>query len=871
MIRTDSLTRTIYSTDASILELLPTAVSTPHSIDQLSEALLWASQRGLSITPRGAGTGLAGGALGEGLIVDMARSLNQIIEIDPERRIARCQPGLVQDALNQAAAPFGLRLGPDTSTGDRATIGGMVATNSAGAHSMLYGSMANALIDCQLLLANGEQIRLSQWDRAPLDKILARHQEALLSHLPPLSRRASGYNLDWLLRGGPITDLIAGSEGTLGILTEVTLRLEPRLPEIELLILPFKTVEEALESVEECLSYLPLALELIDQTVIKLGRLSPSIKGHLGWLEGNPGAILVFEKELTSPLPPLPCRRLSNPIEIEEVWRLRKAGLGLLMSRRTHSRATAFIEDLAVAPRDLAPFMRELTKLLSSDGLDIGIYGHAGPGCLHVRPFLDLRHPVEHRKMIEIMRQVCHLVGEFRGALSGEHGNGRLRSWLLPDLYGAKVCAAFQEVKQLFDPQGVMNPGVIIESPPPTSLRAHSVDERPTRLSFVREGGFAFAAEMCNGNGLCRSRGGLMCPSFQGSGDEFDTTRARAQAIWAGCQGKLDLREMVKVLDRCLECKGCKRECPSQVDMAKLKVELLYRRNQELGPSLRDRLFAHAPDLLKWSWFSLPQGLNQLLGIAPRPLPRRASQLFSQWVAEQRGRATGSEVVLLTDTYTQHCTPNVGIAAFQLLTSLGYHPFCPPYQCCGRPLISKGLLDQAAARARKLISQLLPFATRGIPILTLEPSCLSALIDDYLDLVPGEESAIVASSCFPLERFLKDKGLALSGPAPLVHTHCHDKALSPTSDLMELLAPLQPELIPAGCCGMAGSFGYELEHYELSMAIAEDRLLPAIRSAEGRPIVANGFSCRTQIAQLSGQRALHPVEFLQTTLKKVEK
>lgn len=865
--QTDRLIRTIYSTDASILELLPKAVLTPRSIDEMAEGLLWASQRGLSLTPRGAGTGLAGGALGEGLIVDTSRWLREIIEIDPERRIARCQPGVVQDDLNRAAAPYGLRLGPDTSTGNRATVGGMVATNAAGAHSMVYGSMARAVLDCDLLLASGERVQMSQWNRAPLDAILQRHKQAIEAHMPHVRRRASGYNLDWLLAGGPITDLIAGSEGTLGIISEVTLKLEPVLPEVELLIFSFETVQEALSHVNELLLSSPLALELIDQKICRLGRISPSMEGKIAWLEGDPGALLVFERERSSLPPPIsrPCQRLTRSEEIGHVWALRKAGLGLLMSRRTFSRATAFIEDLALPPHELAPFMNELILRLEGWEVEVGIYGHAGPGCLHVRPFLDLHRPFERQKMAEIMEEVGQLVASFGGAISGEHGNGRLRSWLLPDLYGEEVCAAFREVKALFDPSGIMNPGVILDAAEPLSLRMHEAITTKSRLSFAREGGFAFTAEMCNGNGLCRKREGAMCPSFQGSGDEFDTTRARAQAIFNEAQGRLDIDDLIRVLDRCLECKACKRECPSQVDMAKLKAEVLYQRNERSGLPFRDRLFAHAPHLLKWSWFTPPAGLHKLLGLAPRPLPRRARHSFSHWLARQPEPSTGQEVILLIDTFTQWCAPEVGIAAFELLTGLGYRPICPPHRCCGRPLISKGLLDQATTHAKRLIKQLLPYAEREIPILSLEPSCLSALTDDYRGLIPNEKMERVASAALSVEHFLAGKGVEATGPSPLVHVHCHERALVGTEGAMGLLAPLSPELIDAGCCGMAGSFGYERNHYHLSVAIAEDRLMPAVRSAGDRPIVASGFSCRSQIAHLSGCRPLHPVELMQKT------
>lgn len=800
---TDKAHKLAYSVDASLFEIEPAAVALPRSIDELRAVIESSDQ---TITARGAGTGTAGGCLGDGLILDCSH-LNQIIEIDHERKVARCEPGVVQDDLNKAASAFGLRLGPDTSTGDRATIGGMIATNAAGAHSLIYGAMVDAIERVELLTAEGREITLPgdpQITRAA-EQIKTIYGEAIRRHFPPLARRSSGYLLDRLF-GDKLAQIVAGSEGTLGIITSVELKLSPQLPDRRLYYLRFDSTKEAIAHVGELLALRPLSLELIDEQICSLGRLSPSLRGQLDWLV--PGALLLIE--LPADQPPVGTL-IERP---EQAWALRHAGLGLLLSRRTHARAVGFIEDLAVPTERLG----DLIDLLPDR--DVGIYGHAGAGCLHVRPFLDLREG--HEKMWKMMREITESVVEMGGAASGEHGDGRLRSWLHHHLYGEEICDAFTALKKAFDPSGRLNPGVIVAPPSPETRLRKSPEQIETFLDFSKEGGLALAADLCNGNGLCRKRSGLMCPSFQATGDEFETTRARAQALRAVASGELTLASdaLHDVLELCLECKGCKSECPSQVDMAKMKAEALFHR----AIPLRSRLFAHTP---------------RTLARLRRRFSRGAPRCFE------------GDLVLFTDSYLEFAAPQIGHKALALLEHLGHQPILLPYRCCGRPYLSKGMLVHARKLAAALIEQLLPYAKEGVPIVGLEPSCILTIKDDFPSLISSDEAELVASRAVTLDRFLEDR-LPPIDEQPLVHIHCHQKALEGGGSAVG-------EVIDSGCCGMAGSFGYT--HKRLSMIIGEERLFPAVRAAE-EPIIANGFSCRHQIERGCGKRPLHLAEWL---------
>ncbi len=870
-LRSDPISRRAYSVDASIYEVEPLAILQPIDNEDVATALAIAAKHNIPLTARGAATGITGGCLGSGLILDLSRHMNQIVSINLEEQYAICQPGVIQDDLNRALAPHGYRLGPDTSTGDRATLGGMLANNAAGARSLRYGSMVDHILEVALATEQKLPTVLRK-----LDAIRLKYGEEIAAHFPKLPRRVSGYNLDALLEQPfNLGKLIAGSEGTLAIVTEMKLRIVPNFKRSVLCLIPFDTILAAMREVEGLLAYNPLSLEMIDSKIISLGRS----RHRLSWLKGTPEALLIveFEGETAPALGTI----LTDPKTIAQVWELRKAGLGLLLSRRTYSRAVAFIEDLSVPPHNLAPFMEQFLALLSSKGKEAGIYGHVGAGCLHIRPYFDLRDASELKRMREMMIEVCDLVLAHGGVLSGEHGDGLVRSWLNKRLHGKTLYAAFEEVKKAFDPDNRLNPGKIVHGPPPEeNLRFTPIKPWPTFLDFKAEGGIELAADLCNGNGLCRKRDKVMCPSFQVTQDEYDTTRARAQALRGLIHGQLTTKDwdgIYQVLDLCIECKGCKAECPSQVDMAKMKAEFLFQYQEKKGYSLRSRLFGHLSRFYSWaspfatavnalSGTRFAKWLMRSVGMTDkRPLPLLTTQRFSDWWHKHVSPPSVKTVVLFNDTYTEFLEPQIGIAAVKVLESMGYQVIVPLWQCCGRPLISKGLLKPARAQSEKLLASLMPYAKQGHKIVGLEPSCLSALVDDFAGLC---DNRLLAPACCTFDAFVaaeKPQFKKLAKPI-LVHGHCHQKALVGMKETLEVLRSIPGatvEEIPSGCCGMAGSFGYEKEHYEFSLKIGELTLLPAVRaSAAETMIVANGLSCRTQIAQATGRKPLHLAELL---------
>ena len=934
----DEVSRCAYSVDASIYEIAPIGIVVPKTKQDLIKAVKIAHAHRVPIIARGAATGITGGCIGKGLIIDTSKYLTRIIEIDFDQQYACCEAGVVQDQLNGALAQTGWRLGPDTSTGNRATLGGMTANNAAGARSLLYGKMVDHVEKVELVMADGEIIIFqaiddAEWERKrsqgdqegriyqKLFEVVNTYRQEIIDRFPKIPRRVSGYNLDELVKPGPLNlaKLIVGSEGTLGIITEITVKISPKPKATGLCLLHFDEMIGAMQWIPKILSYKPMAVEMIDDTIIKLGKLSPSMRGKMSWLQGNPKAIFVVEFDGDTPSKleqklvafTSDARKkgigysqlfLTHPSQMDDVWALRKAGLGILMSKRSYSRAIAFLEDLTVAPNNLAAFMDQFCQYLSSKGKEAGIYGHVGSGCMHVRPFLDLRAPEELALMDEMMKDISTLVQEHGGAMSGEHGDGIIRSWLLPKMFGEKLYQAFVAVKAAFDPDNLMNPGKIVH--PANHLKNLRIGpdsvirEIPTFLDFTKEGGFAMAAEMCNGNGQCRKKEGLMCPSFQADKDEYHTTRARAQALRAIVQGKLAVndftnREVYDVLDLCISCKGCKTECPSQVDMAKMKAEFLYQYQEAHGYPLRNRLFGHIDtfnrvlspfaSLVNWmgsTW--LGKQMQRWLGIAPeRSLPPLAAERFSSWFDKyQQPETAVTPVVLFNDTFNEFNHPEVGQAAVKVLNRLGYRVILAERSCCGRPLLSKGMLKEAKEKALRLIDILYPYAALEMPIIGLEPSCLLAIKDDFSDMVAGEALEAIQRCCTTFDEFLASHIDKLSFPerenklVVKVHGHCHQKALvgtKPTLDVLRAIPGIEVSEIPSGCCGMAGSFGYEAEHYDFSMKIGGLVLFPAIAaSTDDTLIVADGTSCRSQIADATHRRAKHLAELLVDIVDEVD-
>jgi FAD/FMN-containing dehydrogenase/Fe-S oxidoreductase len=884
----------------------PYGVVIPRSQEGLEQAVSILSSEVLTMIPRGAATGITGGCLGEGVIIDTSKYLNRILDIKPEQSRVVCEPGVIQDDLNLALSPYQLRLGPDTSTGNRATLGGMAANCAAGARSLLFGTMVNAVEEVDLILGCGEKIHLGpvnagEWQHKltlhgqegdiyrGVEYIRTHYSEAIRTSFPSLPRRSSGYPLDELLKPFPLNlaKLIVGSEGSLGIISTLTLSVVPTVKHLEMCLAGFDSMQQAMRAVPFLLKENPIALEMVDDKILKAGCSAPSLRGKLDWLHTIPSVLLIAEFQdnksriLAEQVHKLDGVLFTQAVDsldlMEDIWSVRKAGLGLLLSKRTFSRAIAFIEDLSIPPQKLTEFMDWFLNYLKSQGKEAGIYGHVGSGCVHIRPYLDLRSPEEVKLMQKMMLDVAKKIREVGGAMSGEHGDGLIRSWLNETLFGKDVIDAFQRLKQTFDPLGLMNPHKVVDPlPVDRSIRKSPQDAPKTFLSFAQEGGVILAADLCNGNGECRKRTGVMCPSYQVTHDEYDTTRARAQAMREVMRGKnLSDPDLHAILDLCIQCKGCKTECPSQVDMAKLKSETLFHYQEKNGYSLRNRLFAYI-DRLTPRIYPLRSIYNAFISSSfgkkllswsgvGGPLPHLAEERFSIR-AKKIKQPDATPVVLLSDTYTEFFCPEVGLAAIQVLNRLGYHVTVPEWKCCGRAAISKGFLPHAQDLTRELIRQIKPYIDQYIPIIGLEPSCLYTLWDELPALLPQQPAL---KQCQLFDSFvLRHAPILFTPPSPAVavHGHCHQKAIQGMQDTLALLHSF-PDLhimeIPSGCCGMAGSFGHETEHLDFSRQIGELILLPFVRSLPvDTLVIANGFSCRTQIRHHTQRKALHLAEWL---------
>jgi FAD/FMN-containing dehydrogenase/Fe-S oxidoreductase len=888
----DRLSQIVYSVDASIFQIPPKIVVIPRDEEDLVETIKIGKQFEMPITLRGAGTGITGGALGEGIVVDTSQHLNHILEIDYEKETVVVEPGVIQDDLNRALKHRGYRLGPETSTGNRATLGGMLGNNAAGARSLRYGTFADALLSCDVILSNGEKITLNEKSTHTVAKKLLKLREKyatlVLTELPHLPRRVSGYHLECFLKDPFNPSLImAGSEGTLGVVSQMTLKIVKEKPFVGQALIFFKEFLSLFNTVDLILSLNPLSFELIDDKILYARSAS-----YL-WLKQGMKALLIVEfdgesledvekqlKTFQTFFPESYCH--TDFRTIAEVRDLRKRGLGILMSKRTYSQAIAFIEDIAVPPRALKPFMMRFLTLLKQHGKEAGIYGHIGSGCLHIRPYIDLRQKEEIETLKVIMLEVTALLKEFQGALSGEHGDGLIRSFLNLSLFGPNLYQVQKEIKNLFDPTYLLNPKKIIGGEfNEKDLKLHPgkiTKEFETFQDFSKEGGLPLSAEMCNGNGQCRKKEGVMCPSFQATRQEKDTTRARAETLRElihseAQEDDLSSETLHEVLDLCLSCKGCLKECPSSIDMAKIKQEALYQYQKKNGRNLRDFLFTSIgktpfPRVMNaLIETKLIRGLLFQIGITKkRPLPKLAEKSFSDWVKKQSPQE-GKPVVLFSDTLTEFYEPQIGMSAYKVLTALGFKVIVPPWSCCGRAQLSKGFLEEAQERGKAVLKTLLPFAEKGIPIIGLEPSCLFTLKHDLKALRLDAE--LIEKACVLFDTFVNnhlDRDLKPFPKTVYLHGHCHQKAHLGMSDTLSLLRKIKGiDLyeIPSGCCGMAGSFGYEKEHYDLSMQIGELVLFPALREAkEESVIIASGSSCRTQIAHGTKRKAIHIAEFL---------
>jgi FAD/FMN-containing dehydrogenase/Fe-S oxidoreductase len=958
-VRFDGYSRHLFSRDASMYAIEPIGVVFPRDSDDVAAVVATAAGFGVPVLPRGAGTSLAGQCVGQAVVMDLSRHMSRIVEIDAEGGVARVQPGVVQEQLDLAAAGHGLAFGPDTSTANRATIGGMIGNNSAGSQSVRYGMTIDHVVGLDVVLADASRATfgaMSEAERArraalptlegticrELPRLAERHRDAIATGFPRFWRQSGGYRLD-RLRGdsggrppgpalprppGPaglnLATFVTGSEGTLVTVTEATVRLVRRPRHRVIAVGHFTSAEHAIEATGDALACDPAAVELIDRTILELSRQKLEYRALGSILHGDPDALLFVtffgdtEAEAAAGIDRLDRRwrehghgyytlRATTAAQQESLLKVRSAGLGLLMAASTGTRRPlAFIEDTAVDPAFLPEYARRLRAILRRRDLTAGFYGHCSVGCLHIRPFVDLAEPGQAEIMRAVAEEVRDLVLEFGGVNSSEHGDGLSRSEFNRQVFGPDLYLAMQECKQLFDPDGRMNPGKIVNAPPMTdNLRDATppVSGYVSRLSFEASGGMRGAADRCMNIGLCRkSATGVMCPSYMATRDEEHATRGRANALVkalssADPRAALGDDRLHGILDLCLECKACKSECPLGVDMAALKSEALAAYHDRHGVPLRSRVFGSIRALNRAGSAAYPLSnlagrarltrvlADRWLGVAARrPLPVFDRQSLTRWFRRhpaQEAATPAGDLVFLADSFTTFTEPSVGEAAITLLRLAGWNVRLEDAGCCGRASLSKGLIDQARRMASAMVRRLADEAGRGVPVVAAEPSCLLTLRDEYLTLLPTDQRAasVAAATRLPEEllleavsegRLVLAEDSPVSGQRILFHGHCHQKALAGTAATVALLRSIpgaEVVEVDAGCCGMAGSFGFEKEHYDLSLRIGELRLFPAVRAEPAEAIIAaTGVSCRQQIAHGTGRRAWHPVEIVQQAL-----
>ncbi|HSL29570.1 MAG TPA: FAD-linked oxidase C-terminal domain-containing protein [Anaerolineales bacterium] len=1024
-IRLDLASRILYSTDASIYQIEPLGVVLPRNQEDLHAAVELATRYKVPVLPRGAGTSLAGQAIGNALILDCSRWLDQMIEIDPETHTATVEPGVVLSELNLAAAKHGLMFGPDPASGERATMGGVIANNATGAHSLLYGMTADHLLSADVIMADGSLATFGERSTLDNSRVSSLYSSALTlreqyAHIitqtwPRTWRNSAGYRLNYLMPWSPsqpsqwiggaypanlrpdnwnLAHVLAGSEGTLAVMRRATVNLVPKPRHTILAVLAYQSNADACDDVPRLLTHHPSAVELVPQMILRLARSVPEYARQMGWVIGDPAALLVVEFSGDQPSALREAaRKIGDVLTIAEsaqdqarVWNIRKVGLGLLDSRPQSARPAAFIEDCAIPVQNLGNFVREVEKILAAHGTEGGIYAHASAGCLHIRPILDLKTARGVADLRAISEAVLALTLRLGGAMSSEHGDGLVRSEFLEQTYGPELIEAMRSLKRAADPENLLNPGKIIDAPKmDTNLRYgsdYATRVWETNLSFARNGGLDVAIEQCNGQGVCRKDTGVMCPSYQATREEMHSTRGRANLLRAmisngmsslappapgsrhragvrgantvsdeaisSLNGRLlrrdehpprnDIMEAAAAaLDLCLACKGCKSECPSGVDMAKLKFAFQAEYYRTHRRQLRDYLFGyfHVTAGLAASIAPVSNALLEVpiiknltakvLGIAPhRPFPKFASQR-AKLATETRRR--GEKIMFLADPFARYIEPETEQAAFDILSCCGYDVHVLPILGAGASFLSKGFIDQArkhAARVLDLLEQADP--SRSAVIVGIEPPEIYAFKHDYLDLLPERAEEIIqrigrvwlldefllrsdefhALRIASRERMVVSEG-SLTARKINFHPHCHQRAEGPSSDglpngtnaTLELLRSCgyEVELMDTGCCGMAGTFGYEAEHYEVSMKVGELRLFPKLRETPSLPppnpklksgwlshtsssdlgevplrsgavgVVSSGAACRMQIRQGTRVEALHPLLFVAEFIK----
>jgi FAD/FMN-containing dehydrogenase/Fe-S oxidoreductase len=930
----DKYSRLLYSTDASIYQIEPIGVVVPRHKGDVQAVIEIANRLGVSVLPRGGGTSLAGQTVGHSIVLDFSKYMQNVLEVNTEELWCRVQPGLVQDELNAHVRGMGLQFGPDTSTSNRATIGGMTGNNSAGAHSLTYGKTLDHVLELTVLLSDGSEVVLKDLSADEVDRkskadtiegrtcrevlrLAGQLKNEILARYPKIMRRVSGYNLDEFIKPKPfnLSRMLVGSEGTLATVVEAKMRLVPKPKWTAMDVIHFMDDIEALEASQAILETAPYALESTDKMILDLARGNIVQSQRLGFVQGNPSSLLMVEyageseKEVREQVERLEeLRRREKigyagtlayrPEEVRSIWGVRKAGLGLLLGTTGDKKPIAFVEDAAVEPAKLPEFIKRFREIVTRHETVAGYYGHCSVGCMHIRPLINLKEENERNKMVSIANAIADLVLEFNGAMSGEHGDGLARSHFNAKLFGPALYDAFRQIKRAFDPKNIMNPGKIVDAPAMTeSLKIspqYKTWEPATTLDFTAQGGFARAVEMCSGMGECRKKlDGTMCPSYMGTLDEEHSTRGRANALRSVISGMVPKEEfagkrLYDVMDLCLECKACKAECPSNVDMAKLKYEFLDHFHRANGLPLRNRIFGAIETVNRLGAALAPVSnwlanssihrwlMEKFAGIdRRRPLPQFANETFEEWYRKHRADGDGSkgDVVLFHDTFNNFNTPHVAVAATRFLEKCGYRTLLVDKKCCGRPMISKGMLRQAKENSAWNIERLAPHAEKGTPIIGLEPSCLLTLRDEYPEFVRTNSAKKVAENSLLLEEFVMREvnagRLSLDykgkGKKALLHGHCHQKALVGTASTVAMLkgAGYEVSEVDSGCCGMAGSFGFETEHYDLSTKIGNRRLAPAVKAVSADvEVVAAGISCRQQIDHLAGRIARHPAELM---------
>ena len=939
----DPYTRGRYSTDASIYQIAPFGVVVPKTTQDLVSAVEIAAEHNIPILSRGGGTSQCGQTVNEAIVIDCSQYLNKIVNFDYENMRISVEPGIVLDHLNSYLKPHNLFFPVDISTASRATIGGMTANNSCGGRSIRYGIMVDNVHAIDALLINGEHARFSDTpsDIRHIDgtkyyrqlvssvrEIAEREKSVLETYFPKLKRRVGGYNLDTIdPQGHNMAKLLVGSEGTLATFKNIELYLQ-QIPQHKVMgVCHFPTFYAAMDAAQHLVKLDPVAVELIDRTMIELARNIPIFKSTIdSFVKGEPDAVLLVEfsgddlgslkeklQELDTMMSdlgyPKAIIEAIDPVFQSKITEVRQQGLNIMMSMKTSGKPVSFIEDCAVPLENLAEYTHRLTEVFKKYGTDGTWYAHASVGCLHVRPVLDMKKGEDVKKMRAIAEEAFEMVREYKGSHSGEHGDGIVRSEFHGKMYGDRLVKAFSEIKGLFDPKALLNPGRIVD-PPKMDDRSlfrykpnYQATEITTALDWSDWTGLSGAVEMCNNNGACRKvSAGVMCPSYRVTKDEKHVTRGRANTLRLALSGQLgpdaiSSKEMSETMELCVSCKACRRECPTGVDMAKMKIEHKSAYVQKNGLSIRDRLVGYLPKYAKiaskYHYLSnlrnkfpgLPWLTEQTLGFSKkRTLPVWNRNPFK--AAEASSVTKDKEVVLMADTFNTYFEPENLRSALRVLERLGYqvHVVNPANGdgqplCCGRTYFSVGLVEKARAELSNLISYYLPYIEQNIPIVGLEPSCLNTLRDEALSLGLGADAKRIAKKSMMLEGFLleeiKQKRVSFN-PVPLeqkvlLHGHCHQKAFGDMSSVEQLLRQipdLDLDIINSSCCGMAGAFGYEAEHYETSIKMAELDLLPAVRDADKDClIVADGTSCRHQISDGSQRKALHVAQVLDMVLE----